>query len=44
MFGHELSVEEVEKFKPQTFSAVLGNLYDSGLIDKAELDTCWKST
>jgi y4mF family transcriptional regulator len=39
MFGHELSVEEIDKFRPETFSAVVANLYDRGLIDKSELDS-----
>lgn len=38
MFGHELGVQEKQKFMPATFQAVLGNLYDRGLIDREELD------
>lgn len=38
MFGHELGVQEINRFRPETFSAVLGNLYDRGLIDKEELE------
>ena len=38
MFGHELGIKETDKFIPYTFTAVLGNLYDRGLIDREELD------
>lgn len=38
MFGSELKVEETERFRPQTFSAVLGNLFDRGFIDRTELE------
>ena len=37
MFGHELGVQEIDRFSPVSFTGALGKLYERGLVDMDEL-------
>lgn len=37
MFGHELTIQRIDSFKPATLETVFGKLFDDGLITQDEL-------